>query len=193
MPSSPFDSFIAARSLVDGSSLAGEPVVPSSPAVEQDILVLFDCYASPLLRYVASFGLTPQESEDVVQDTFVALFQHLSLGRPRSNLRAWLFQVAHNLALRHRRTARRKHAGDRSLYTAADPGPDPETQLAERQRRRRLRAAAEALPERERRCLLLRAQGLRYREIARTLGVSLGAVAKSLSRAMTRLMNADGR
>ena len=49
----------------------------------------------------------------------------------------------------------------------------------------------QALPARDRRCLLLRAEGLRYRDIANTLGMSLGGVAKSLARSIGRLVNAD--
>jgi RNA polymerase sigma-70 factor (ECF subfamily) len=48
------------------------------------------------------------------------------------------------------------------------------------------------LPERERRCLFLRAEGLTYRDIATALSLSLGGVAKALTRAMTRLVHADG-
>jgi len=48
-----------------------------------------------------------------------------------------------------------------------------------------------ALPPRDRRCLLLRAEGLRYRDIADTLGMSLGGVAKSLARSIARLVHVD--
>ncbi len=70
---------------------------------------------------------------------------------------------------------------------------NPEQQLASRQRQQRLLAVFRALPERDRRCLSLRAEGLRYRQIADALGISLGAVAKSLARSMTRMVNADER
>jgi RNA polymerase sigma-70 factor (ECF subfamily) len=50
-----------------------------------------------------------------------------------------------------------------------------------------LRAVLQVLPERDRQCVALRAEGLRYRDIASTLGISLGAVAKSMARAMARL------
>jgi RNA polymerase sigma-70 factor (ECF subfamily) len=48
------------------------------------------------------------------------------------------------------------------------------------------------MPERDRQCVYLRAEGLCYRDIARTLGISLGSVAKSLTRALTRLTSAEG-
>jgi RNA polymerase sigma-70 factor (ECF subfamily) len=70
-------------------------------------------------------------------------------------------------------------------------GPDPEQALADRQRWQRWRVVVRALPERDRRCLALRAEGFRYREIARVLGVSLGSVAKSMSRAIARLAQAE--
>jgi len=60
-------------------------------------------------------------------------------------------------------------------------------------RQRRLLAVFEALSEQDRACLRLRAEGLRYREIARVLGISLGAVSISLTRSLARLMCADER
>jgi len=48
-------------------------------------------------------------------------------------------------------------------------------------------AVVEALPEQDRRCLFLRAEGLRYREIAEILDMSLGGVSLSLARSLARL------
>jgi RNA polymerase sigma-70 factor (ECF subfamily) len=175
--------------------------VATAPAtavpIEQTVLALFDRCAPSLQRYVASFGLGAEETEDIVQDVFLSLFRHLRLGRSRSNLKGWLFQVAHNRALKHRGRTRRRQAqacwGETAAAQCIDPAPNPETRLAERERRQRLTSVVRALPERDRRCLSLRAEGLRYRDIAAVLGVSLGAVAKSLTRAMARLANADER
>jgi RNA polymerase sigma-70 factor, ECF subfamily len=50
-----------------------------------------------------------------------------------------------------------------------------------------------AMPEQDQCCLSLRAEGLRYREIARVLGISLGSVANSLERTLSRLARADER
>src|SRR5690242_6516525 len=71
-------------------------------AVDAEVLALFDECGPGVRRYVASFNLGPAATEDVVQDVFLALFRHLSLGRPSTNLKGWLFQVAHNLALKQR-------------------------------------------------------------------------------------------
>ena len=59
------------------------------------------------------------------------------------------------------------------------------------QRQHRLLAVVKALPELDQCCLSLRAEGLRYREIAEVLGISLGAVANSLEKSLSRLNRAD--
>ena len=168
----------------------------SSASAQSEVLHLFDECAPGLRRYVAAFGLTMEVTEDVVQEVFLQLFRHLRLGRSRTNLRGWVFRVGHNLALKHRekaaRRSRREGAWDVTLVDRViDPAANPEQQLADDRRAHRLRAVVRALPERDRQCLFLRAEGLRYREIAKTLDVSLGAVAKSLARTMTRLTDVD--
>jgi RNA polymerase sigma-70 factor (ECF subfamily) len=151
---------------------------------------LFDSFRDPLLRYVLSFGVTAADGEEILQDVFVALFRHLAAGRPLENARGWLFRVAHNLALKRRARGRRyvDSGGERN---AVDPEPNPEDRFAQAQTRRRLRAVVDALPERDRRCLFLRAEGLRYREIAEVLDMSLGAVSQSLARSLARVARAE--
>jgi RNA polymerase sigma-70 factor (ECF subfamily) len=164
-------------------------------AIEDRVLLLFDECGTGLRRYVASFGLSIDESEDVVQEVFLSLFRHLLLGRSERNLRGWLFRVAHNLALKQRHAVQRRNSRQsfELPLDRADPSPNPEEQVAEVERQEQAYAVLRTLPARDRRCVYLRAEGLRYREIARVVGLSLGAVAKSLTRSLTRLTNADLR
>jgi RNA polymerase sigma-70 factor (ECF subfamily) len=157
--------------------------------LEEEITGLFDQFREPLLRYLLSFGLTPQDGEEVIQEVFLALFQHLRRDKPRTNLRGWIFRVAHNLGLK------RCYANRQSPMEIAelDPAPNPEEQALSRQRQKRLLAVVRALPPQDRRCLYLRAEGLRYREITEVLGISLGAVALSLERSLARLSTAYDR
>jgi RNA polymerase sigma-70 factor (ECF subfamily) len=175
---------------------AADTALPAFPsALETEVIGLFDEFRCPLLRYALSFGLSVHDAEEVIQEVFLALHCHLQLGRSRSNLRGWLFRVAHNLALKHRLSAHKSRETvetDVSLIEKQpDPAPNPEEQLAAVQRHDRLRAVVHALPERDQCCLHLRAEGLRYREIAGVLGISLGAVSVSLTRSLARLERAD--
>ncbi len=72
-----------------------------------------------------------------------------------------------------------------------DPDPTPEEHILSRERHVRLNACLRALPEVDRRCIHLRAEGLRYREIAKVLGISLGSVSACLARGLARLERAD--
>lgn len=168
-----------------------------SSEIEREVIALYDQFRAPLLRYSLSLGVPVHDAEEIIQEVFLSLFRHLRLGRSRKNLRGWLFRVAHNLTLKQRlanQTSARRTAGDPGLAEEhADPAPGPEEQLSAAQRRERLQAVVRALPENDQHCLHLRAEGLRYREIAAVLGMSLGAVSISLTRSLARLVRADGR
>lgn len=165
--------------------------------IECAVISMFEQYRDPILRYGLSFGISVHDAEEVAQEVFLSLFRHLQLGRSRKNLRGWIFRVAHNLALKLRyanqRSLDKMESREAIVEMQHDPEPNPEEHLLWVQRRRRLLAVVEALPEADKSCLMLRAEGLRYREIAAVLGISLGAVSISLTRSLARLIRAEGR
>ena len=163
--------------------------------IECEVMQLFEQFRNPLLRYVLSLGIPVHDAEEITQEVFIALFRHLQLQRSRENLRGWIFRVAHNLALKRRYANRKSRDVMEADWAIAerqfDPSPGPEEQVWFNQRRHRLLAVLSTLPEEDQCCLRLRAEGLRYREIASILGVSLGTVSTSLTRSLARLMRAD--
>jgi RNA polymerase sigma-70 factor (ECF subfamily) len=166
----------------------------SLSALETEVVQFFDELRDPLLRYVLSMGLRVPDSEEVVQEVFLALFRHLKQGKPRTNLKGWIFRVGHNLALKRRTRNIRRDRFECAVGAAGDhidPQLDPEEELAEGQRRRNLLDVVKTLPEIDRCCLYLRAEGLRYREIAEVLGISLGGVSLALGRSLRRLGEVD--
>jgi RNA polymerase sigma-70 factor (ECF subfamily) len=168
----------------------------SSP-LEIEVVELFEELRDRLLRYLLVLGLSVHDGEEIVQESFLLLFQHLRRGKSRQNLRGWIFRVARNLALKQRTAnqirLRRTVDFDETLpEQQTDRNPNPEEQLQTRQRQRRLQAVVRALPEQDQSCLCMRAEGLRYREIAEALGISLGSVAASLARSLEKLGRADG-
>jgi RNA polymerase sigma-70 factor (ECF subfamily) len=190
MPDYPTDS-INEMVVTDAASFSADP-----SEIEREVMSLFEQFRNPLLRYVLSFGVPVQDAEEVSQEVFISLFRHLQLQRSRENLRGWIFRVGHNLALKRRQANQKMRDTTASDWAIAerqfDPSPDPEEQVSFQQRRTRLLAVLAALPEEDQCCLRLRAEGLRYREIADVLGMSLGSVSISLTRSLARLMRADG-
>jgi RNA polymerase sigma-70 factor (ECF subfamily) len=161
---------------------------------ECEVVALFDEYRDRLLGYVMAFAITGHDAEEIVQEVFLALFCHLNAGKSRRNLRGWIFRVAHNLALKQRYTNQRQRnwiaAEEFLIAPMPDRSPNPEEQAVAAQQQRSLLSVMKALPEQDRLCLTLRAEGLRYREIASVLDISLGSVSLSLTRSLARLMRA---
>jgi RNA polymerase sigma-70 factor (ECF subfamily) len=176
---------------------AGADAPAARPSeIECEVMRLFEQFRDPLLRYVLSFGISMHDGEEVIQEVFLSLFRHLQLVRSRKNLRGWIFRVAHNLALKQRHAnqeLRNRETGEAIAQVQFDPAPNPEEHLSNTQRRRLLLAVVDALPEEAQNCLRLRAEGLRYREIAVVLGISLGSVSNLLTQSIDRLIRADGR
>ena len=142
----------------------------------------------PLLRYLVCLGLTSDEAQDVVQDAFLSLHRHLSSGGSRENIRSWLFRVAHNGA------RNRQNRYDRRFSAPMDPDVDgpadektPERAVLEKEKFLRLERAMEQLTPLEKECVLLRAEGLRYREIGEVLGMATSTVGDTVDRAIRKL------
>jgi RNA polymerase sigma-70 factor (ECF subfamily) len=131
-----------------------------------------------------------ERARDLAQEAFVRALQH-EPKRPR----AWLFQVAANLARDEARTVirRRKHLvllrGEAEAQEE-ERVKDPATELAEHERWGRVREALAALSEKDRDVLLLWDAGQSYTEIANQTGLAVGAVGTTLARARRRLAEA---
>lgn len=177
----------AIRLPVVGAAAAGSRTFEGK--IEEEVMAMFEQHRNALLRYLLSFRIAAPDAEEIVQEVFLSLLQHLRRGKSRSNLHGWVFKVAHNLALKKRTKVQWESAAVAEQQMDSSPGP--EEQAAELQRQKRLLAVVQALPEVDRCCLSLRAEGLRYREIAEVLGISLGAVANSLEKSLARLSRAD--
>ena len=157
----------------------------------QLLLEFYDREQTPLKRYVAMLGIDPETARDIVQEGFLKLHEHLLAGGDQSNLRAWLYRVVHNSA-RNRQASfgQRKTSRLEDLTPAASPlakDLTAEEELLEKERTERLRSAIGRLSEAQRACLVLRTQGLKYREIAEALNLSVSTVGENIQRGLERL------
>jgi RNA polymerase sigma-70 factor, ECF subfamily len=146
---------------------------------------MFDELRLPVCRYVVSLGLPSAVASEIVQEAFLRLYRHLQSDGRRENLAGWVFRVAHNLAVNEMK--RPGSEGPEPEETRADPDGDPEQVMLRKERMTCLEIAIRSLPLRQRQCLRLRAEGLRYREIAEVLGIRISSVAEAVQRAVETL------
>ena len=159
------------------------------------VLQQYDRDHVPLRRYLLFLGANADASEELVQEAFLRLHRHLIGGGDRTNLRAWLFRVAQNL-LRNERASLRNRLSDSLDENTVSELPalesSPEESLLERERLEHLRLRAGVLTIAERQCLVLRAQGFTYREIAEVTQLSISTVAENIQRGLRRLQESSG-
>lgn len=163
---------------------------------EQRIIQMYDTLRPSLYRYLIHGGIAPQDVEEVVQEAFLRLYRHLQAGGKDENLRAWIYQVVHNLSCNFRKSQRRlvdagPEVWDQLSQSTPDQAPGPEERLLEKERHFLIHHGLSKLTQLQRDCLNLRLEGFRYREIGEILNVSTSTVAGSLRNAMTRLVKGD--
>lgn len=119
-------------------------------------------------------------SQDVAQDTFIAAWRQLGQLREVSRLRAWLCQIARNLARKARqRTDREELDNDREIVALDDPF----STTAQAEVDRVVREALARIPDRYRETLVLYyCESRSIREVATTLGIAEEAAMQRLSR-----------
>lgn len=161
-------------------------------SLDEAVSAIFVAMRDSIYRYLLGSTDNPGEAEDMTQEVFLRLHAALDARLRIENLRAWLFRVAHNLAVDSQRRRERTGAGFVQGGWAeggepADPAQSTEERLLADERTARIEAALCRLSPQERHCLELRAEGLRYREIAQILGVGISTVQTFLERAVRKL------
>jgi RNA polymerase sigma-70 factor (ECF subfamily) len=182
--------------------IASCPPVPSDEqllacfaAGQRDALEeLFRRYRTPAYR--VAYRLLGHEADalDAVQDGFVKALTHLDGFRGQSSFKTWLLRVVSNAALDLGRQRGRRETLSLPGAAATDNGGgptvphDPTRGLERADLRRQLNEALDALPEAQRKTFVLHADaGLSYREVADTLGISIGTVMSRLYYARQKL------
>ena len=160
--------------------------------LSEKVLALFDQLRAPVFRYLLRRTRDPGEAEDLTQEAFLRLCRHLQDDRPLDNPKAWLFTVANNLAIDKNRNESSIKDLDESTWKEIEESrsgtqSDPESLLLQRERLDRLHAAVLNLTPLQRQCLHLRAEGLRYREIAELMEISMSTVVDAVRRATVNL------
>lgn len=137
-------------------------------------------HAPALLRFSERLLRDASEAEDVVQETFLRLWQRAGDYSPAARVTTWLHRIAHNLAVDRLRVRGRAVALDEEEVPVSAPQP---VLLDEARRARSLDAALETLPERQAAAIVLvHLHGLTGAEACEVLGVGAEALESLLAR-----------
>ena len=158
--------------------------------LEREVAALYVRHSGELLRF-AAFILRPQDGAgDAVQETFLRYFAERKCGGSIDNPRAWLYRVLHNyIRDRQDRASVKREVSSEGTSEPLDTAKDPEERLVRSQIAREVVAS---LTSRELDCLLLRAEGMSYEQMAGTLGIRSGTVGALLTRVHKKLGLAAG-
>jgi RNA polymerase sigma-70 factor (ECF subfamily) len=161
-------------------------------------------YERPVFSLIFRMVRDREISEDLAQDTFIKVLNHIDKYRPEFKLSSWLFKIANNVAidfLRKRQLDTISIDGSPHAATAAeveatsiDVAARQETALEEMEARElgsAIERAIKALRPEYRACIMLRhVEGRSYEEIAATLDLPLGTVKTYIHRARHQLRDA---
>ena len=155
----------------------------TSSSFHEQFVALFATRFQRLFRWLDRLSGEPDLAADLAQEALLRLYQRGTLPDAPE---AWLISVAMNL-FRNERSMRTRR---RRLLTPArgegahgDPPLAPDQAVAAADDRRRVRATLDRLPERDRRLLLLGAEGYGYRDIAAALDLNEASIGTLLARA----------
>src|SRR3984957_16208230 len=163
-----------------------------SMTLSDRVLTLFEQLRIPVFRYLLRKTRNSGRAEDITQETFLRLFRHLRENRLLDNPKAWIFTVASNLAVDATRSESHIKDLDETTWKNIEESrtglqADPEKLMLQRERLDRLHIAVLNLTPLQRECLHLRAEGLRYREIAGLMELSPSTVMDAVRRATLKL------
>ena len=143
-----------------------------------------------MLRDIArSYRMGPTEIDDVVQATWVNLFEEIDRIREPAAIGGWLATVTRRHALRRIQAHTREQLTDDPKLGDGPDDNQPESTLLALERQAVLAAATARLPERHRHLMtvLLTQPTLEYREVAALLRMPIGSIGPIRARSLARL------
>ncbi|MCF7801355.1 MAG: RNA polymerase sigma factor [Candidatus Marinimicrobia bacterium] len=131
-------------------------------------------HQTALYRFILRMVNDQADAQDILQDTFVRVWEKIRSFKGNASLKTWVFRIAMNLSYTHLKRRRRWVALESLTHRTMDPGPAEETEL--KFRKDRLADALDTLTPRQRAVVVARIyQDLPFQEVARAVGCSVNA------------------
>ena len=155
-----------------GGSTATAPVSPPVPTERPTLAALFETEESGLLRFAIGLVGRRMVAEELVQETFLRLHQ---VWEQVENPRGWLYRSLRNLALNHLRDHSRETELDETTRPA--DGDLPADVLGQMEAAGLVKMLVAEMTDEDRRLIRLKYnEDLKYGEISRRTGISVGNV-----------------
>jgi RNA polymerase sigma-70 factor (ECF subfamily) len=159
-------------------------------------------YERPVFSLIYRLVRDRERAEDLAQDTFIKVLNHLERYDPTYKFSSWIFKIAHNTALDHLRRknpvtlsldgsphARTAAEVEATTLTPASGDENPEEYTASKELGAEIERAIGLLrPEYRTAIVLCHVEGRPYEEIAQIMDVPLGTVKTFIHRARKELM-----
>ena len=149
---------------------------------------IFKQHYKPLLAYVVTFTGNKNRAKDIVQNSFIILWNKRKTLSDDSTLKSYLFTVAHNLYItQYRKKATQIKFFDELKYNALNERVTEDDTIA-KERINKLLDLIDELPPKCKEILLLNKQeGLKYAEISETLNISIKTVESQMRIAFKKI------
>lgn len=149
---------------------------------------LYDCYCAPLLQLALAIVYNREMAEEIVADVFIAVWRKRKGLHQVSNLKWYLYAATRNIAFNYLR----KYAHKKTLHLdeahLLEYEINPEAQLISNEMMRHINTAISELPPQCRLIFkLVKEDGLKYREVAVLLNISVKTVENQVGIALKKL------
>ncbi len=143
-------------------------------------------------KVAASYAWTPEDRADLAQEIALQLWRAWPAYDPARPFTTWMYRVALNVAISHRRSAAQRRA-----HESIDEGHEQlvgerDVDAVQRQQRELVQRAMRSLGALDRALLLLHLEGCSHREVGEVLGLSETNAATRLGRIRQQLRNVAG-
>ncbi|MEW6734170.1 MAG: sigma-70 family RNA polymerase sigma factor [Acidobacteriota bacterium] len=177
-----------------------DSAVCSTRAAPATVQLCFDeafaAYHGIVYRYAYALMRDRGLAEDIVQEVFIRLHQNLEAAQREGMLRAWLLSVAANAARNLLRTRSRAMVRDEEFVESTKQTTEitlPDEVLLRQTEIAEARQTLNKIKEPMRSCLLLKHEGLSYREIAEVLGIKESNVGSLIARGRREFIRLHGK
>lgn len=156
---------------------------------EEAFLELYQRLAPPLYTYLLRFLYGDEAAEDVLQETFVAIWQGAARFGGRASVKTWSYRIAHNKAVTWLRKQKKGKTAQYFEDVTEDPHPEsPEELTFQSWQAGQIRRAADQLSPNHRAVIeLVFVHGFTYPMVARVLDCPVGTVKSRMSYALKRM------